>query len=73
MGWRSVNFLSGNVGEDVPLPADVQHFDVLNKNVSIPSEHTTYWCATFTLPKIPSGADIVAVSRFTHFTSLLHM
>eukprot|EP00118_Oscarella_pearsei_P016612 m.160603 g.160603 ORF g.160603 m.160603 type:complete len:221 (+) comp38775_c1_seq33:293-955(+) len=73
MGSRSVNLLIGNFGEDVSLPADVQYFDVITDKVSIPANETTYWCKSFTLPKIPSGADIVAVGPLfrqcpVHFT-----
>ncbi|XP_065840799.1 DBH-like monooxygenase protein 1 [Oscarella lobularis] len=59
MGWRSVNLLYGAPVPKVPLPDDVEEFDVRLSNVRVPTSATTYWCSNFTLPVIPGGANIV--------------
>ncbi|XP_062515676.1 DBH-like monooxygenase protein 1 homolog [Corticium candelabrum] len=59
-GRISVNLLSGtgNV-EPAPLEQDHKTFDVLNHNVSVPAEPTTYWCTPYKLPQLQNEAHII--------------
>ncbi|XP_062516134.1 DBH-like monooxygenase protein 1 homolog [Corticium candelabrum] len=56
----SVNLLSGtgNV-EPAPLEMDHETFDVLNHNVSVPAQLTTYWCTPYKLPRLQNEAHII--------------
>ncbi|XP_062515714.1 DBH-like monooxygenase protein 1 [Corticium candelabrum] len=59
-GRVSVNLLSGtgNV-ESASLEQDHQTFDVLNHNVSVPAQPTTYWCTPYKLPQLQNEAHII--------------
>ena len=57
-GSQSLNLDSG-FGDEVELEDDIEYFDILMDEVSIPSQDTTYYCKTFKLPVFTETKHVV--------------
>ena len=57
-GAQSLNLNSG-IQEPVELENDIDYFDILMDNVSIPEADTTYYCKLFELPQLNDTHHIV--------------
>eukprot|EP00794_Sanderia_malayensis_P020379 gene20379-22388_t len=58
-GSRSLNLLN-YVKNSIKAPADAKHFDLLQRNVTVPAVQTTYWCTPFRL------SDVVKLNSTKH-------
>jgi len=62
-GAQSLMMLSTSLDEeDVHMPNDLIHFDMLNQNFHVPSKSTTYRCRTFRLPHLSQKHHMIKFS-----------
>ncbi|EDV25404.1 uncharacterized protein TRIADDRAFT_63840 [Trichoplax adhaerens] len=62
-GTRSINLFNRIPEFDKPpLPSDVQYVDVLAKNITIPAQHTVYWCTAIKLPELNNTGHIIKIA-----------
>eukprot|EP01083_Nonionella_stella_P294045 999828_1 len=59
-GKDFINFLTGAT-EEVPMPPDVEFYDLVNTNFTIPAVDTTYYCKYMKFPDLSTLRHIIRV------------
>eukprot|EP01084_Bolivina_argentea_P235209 395854_1 len=70
-GSQSLNLDTG-IPDTVQLESDVEYFDLINDQVAVPAEDTTYWCKLFKLPVFEKTHHIVKIAPIIDNVEILH-